>query len=164
MKPAAEKVQAVIAELGLDRTVIELGVHARTSRQAADALGVEVAQIAKSLVFTVNGAPIMVVAAGDNRVDEAKVGRLAGGAVRRADPEQVKQATGYSIGGVPPFGHVSRLPIWIDADLGRHALLYAAAGVPECVFPLTLDELVRGSGGVVADVKQDVGEQQGGRS
>ena len=162
MKPAAEKVQAALTASGLTREVIELEVHARTSQQAADALGVKVAQIAKSLVFTVNGAPIMVVAAGDNRVDEAKVGRLVGGTVRRADPEQVKQVTGYSIGGVPPLAHASPLPILIDGDLGRYPVIYAAAGLPECVFPLTLAELVRVSGGVVADVKQDT-ERQGGR-
>jgi prolyl-tRNA editing enzyme YbaK/EbsC (Cys-tRNA(Pro) deacylase) len=162
MKPAAQKVQAALSACGLTREVIELGVHARTSQQAAAALGVAVGQIAKSLVFTVNGAPIMVIAAGDNRVDERKVSALAGGAIRRADPDQVKQATGYSIGGVPPVAHASRLPIWIDRDLGRHAVFYAAAGLPECVFPLTLDELVRASGGTVADVKQD-GAQQGGQ-
>lgn len=156
--------QAAITASGLGGKVIELDVHARTSQEAAAALGVEVAQIAKSLVFTVNGAPIMVVAAGDNRVDEGKVSALAGGKVRRADPDQVKQATGYSIGGVPPFAHASRLPIWIDRDLGRHAVFYAAAGLPECVFPLTLAELVRASGGTLADVKQDGNPQGGDRS
>jgi prolyl-tRNA editing enzyme YbaK/EbsC (Cys-tRNA(Pro) deacylase) len=161
MKPAVQKVQAALTVCGLTREVIELDVHARTSQQAADALGVTVAQIAKSLVFTVNGAPIMVVAAGDNRVDEEKVSALAGGKIRRADPDQVKQATGYSIGGVPPVAHASPLPIWIDRDLGRHAVFYAAAGLPECVFPLTLDELVRASGGTVADVKQDAAQQGG---
>ncbi|MEK8036272.1 MAG: YbaK/EbsC family protein, partial [candidate division NC10 bacterium] len=95
MKPAAAKVQAAIAERGLDRTVVDLGMHARTSQQAADALAVAVGQIAKSLVFTVDGVPVMVIASGANRVDEAKVGRLARGAVRRADPETVRQATGY---------------------------------------------------------------------
>ena len=161
MKPAVQKVQAALSACGLTREVIELDVHARTSQQAADALGVTVAQIAKSLVFTVNGAPIMVVAAGDNRVDEGKVSALAGGKIRRADPDQVKQATGYSIGGVPPVAHASPLPIWIDRDLGRHGVFYAAAGLPECVFPLTLDELVRASGGTVADVKQDAAQQGG---
>ncbi|HKZ08638.1 MAG TPA: YbaK/EbsC family protein [Methylomirabilota bacterium] len=151
--------QAAIVASGLTGKVIALDVHARTSQQAADALGVKVAQIAKSLVFTVNGAPIMVVAAGDNRVDEGKVARLAGGKIRRADPDQVKQATGYSIGGVPPFAHASRIPIWIDEDLGRHPVFYAAAGLPECVFPLTFDELVRASGGTIADVKQDDSRQ-----
>jgi prolyl-tRNA editing enzyme YbaK/EbsC (Cys-tRNA(Pro) deacylase) len=146
-------VQSAIHALGIDRKVVELDVHARTSRQAADALGVAVAQIAKSLVFTVNGSPLLVIASGANRVDEGKLGRLVGGAVRRADPETVRQATGYAIGGVPPLGHVAALPIYIDGDLLRYALVYAAAGVPECVFPLTPDELVRGTGGRVVDVK-----------
>ena len=153
MKPAVGKVQAAIAERGLDRAVIELAVHARTSQQAADALAVTVGQIAKSLVFTVNGVPVMVIASGANRVDEGKVGRLAGGAVRRADPETVRQATGYAIGGVPPFGHQTRLPIYVDRDLQQYALIYAAAGVPECVFPLAPEELIRATGGTVADVK-----------
>jgi len=155
VKPAVGKVQAAIAERGLDRAVIELAVHARTSPQAAEALGVSVGQIAKSLVFTVNAAPVMVIASGANRVDETKVGRLAGGAVRRADPETVRQATGYAIGGVPPFGHQTLLPIYIDRDLERYEMVYAAAGVPECVFPLTPEELIRATGGIVADVKLD---------
>jgi prolyl-tRNA editing enzyme YbaK/EbsC (Cys-tRNA(Pro) deacylase) len=146
-------VQSAISALGIDRKVVELDVHARTSRQAAAALGVAVAQIAKSLVFTVNGRPLLVIASGANRVDEGKLGRLAGGTVRRADPETVRQATGYAIGGVPPLGHVAALPIYIDGDLLRYELVYAAAGVPECVFPLTPAELVRGTGGRVVDVK-----------
>lgn len=133
--------------------MIELAVHARTSQQAAEALGVAVGQIAKSLVFTVNGAPLMVIASGANRVDEARVGRLAGGTLRRADPETARQATGYTIGGIPPFGHQTALPIYIDRDLQQYPLVYAAAGVPECVFPLTPAELIRASGGTVVDVK-----------
>ncbi len=145
--------QSAIIGLGLDRKVIELDVVARTSQQAADALGVGVGQIAKSLVFIVNGSPLLVIASGANRVDEAELGRLAGGNVRRADPDAVKQATGYAIGGVPPLGHVAALPIYIDRDLLRHELIYGAAGVPDCVFPLTPDELVRSTGGRVVDVK-----------
>jgi prolyl-tRNA editing enzyme YbaK/EbsC (Cys-tRNA(Pro) deacylase) len=112
-----------------------------------------VGQIAKSLVFIVNGSPLLVIASGANRVDEVELGRLAGGNVRRADPDAVKQATGYAIGGVPPLGHVAALPIYIDRDLLRHGLIYGAAGVPDCVFPLTPDELVRCTGGRVVDVK-----------
>lgn len=160
MKPAVQKVQAAITEHGLDRRVIELEVHARTSQQAADALGVGVGQIAKSLVFTVNGSPVLVVASGANRVDEAKLAALGGGTVRRADPETVKQATGYTIGGVAPLGHPGPLPIYIDADLLQYELVYAAAGVSECVFPLTPDELVRATGGRVVYVKAD-GESKG---
>lgn len=148
------RVQAALRALGLGRAVVELAVEARTSQQAADAVGVGVEQIAKSLVFTVNGAPVMVVASGVNRVDERKLGLLAGGKVRRADADTVKRATGYAIGGVPPLGHDAPLPIWLDEDLMRHALIYAAAGVPECVFPLTPDELLRATGGRIADVKE----------
>lgn len=155
MKPSVERVRSAIRDLGLEREVIELSVDARTSQQAADALGVEVGQIAKSLVFTVNRNPLMVIASGANRVDEEKLGRLAGGKVRRADPETVKQATGYTIGGVPPLGHAAPLPVYIDPDLLRYALIYGAAGSPECVFPLTPDELIRATGGQVADLKQE---------
>ncbi len=141
-------------QLGIQRDVIELGVDARTSRQAADALGVAVGQIAKSLVFTVNRSPLLVIASGANRVDESKLGELAGGPVRRADPETVKQATGYSIGGVAPLGHPAPLPVYIDGDLLQYDVIYAAAGVPECVFPLTPEELIRGTEGRVADLKE----------
>jgi prolyl-tRNA editing enzyme YbaK/EbsC (Cys-tRNA(Pro) deacylase) len=154
MKPAASRVQAALAALGLDRAVLELPVDARTSPQAAEAVGVGVGQIAKSLVFTVDGAPVMVVASGVNRVDERKLARLAGGKVRRADAATVRQATGFAIGGVPPLGHETALPIWVDEDLLAHDLIYAAAGVPDCVFPLSPDELVRATGGQVADVKE----------
>ncbi len=154
MKPAVLRVQSALFELGLGGAVVELAVEARTSQQAADAVGVHVGQIAKSLVFTVDGEPVMVIASGVNRVDERKLGRLAGGKVRRADVETVKRATGYTIGGVPPFAHETALPIWVDEDLLRHDLIYAAAGVPECVFPLTPDELLRATGGRVADVKE----------
>lgn len=154
MKPAAARVQAALDALGLERAVIELPVEARTSQQAADAVGIDVGQIAKSLVFTVDGAPVMVIASGVNRVDERKLAALAGGKVRRADADTVKRATGYTIGGVAPLGHETVLPIWIDEDLLRHDLIYAAGGVPECVFPLTPDELLKATGGRVAHVKE----------
>ena len=147
--------QSAIAALGLDRRVIELDVLARTSQQAADALGVTVAQIAKSLVFTVNGSPVLVIASGANRVDERRLAALAGGVVKRADPDTVRQATGYVIGGVPPIAHAGPLPIYIDRDLLQYELIYAAAGLPDCVFPLTPDELVRSTAGRIADVKEE---------
>jgi Cys-tRNA(Pro) deacylase len=154
MKPAVQKVRSAIGELGLTGEVIELAVEARTSQQAADALGVTVGQIAKSLVFTVNKSPLLVIASGANRVDEGKLGKLTGGKVRRADPETVKQSTGYTIGGVPPFAHATSLPVYIDPDLLQYELIYAAAGAAECVFPLTPQELVRATGGQVIDVKE----------
>jgi prolyl-tRNA editing enzyme YbaK/EbsC (Cys-tRNA(Pro) deacylase) len=162
VKPAAQRVQTAIAERGLDRRVIELAVHARTSQQAADALGVAVGQIAKSLVFTVDGRPLLVVASGANRVDERRLGELAGGRVRRADPETVKRATGYTIGGVPPIGLAGELTVYLDRDLLGYDLVYAAAGLSECVFPIAPDELVRATGGRVVDVKEEGRDPQGG--
>jgi len=152
LKPAAARVQAALAARGLVREVIELPVEARTSQQAADAVGVHVAQIAKSLVFSVEGEAVMVIASGANRVDEARLGSLAGGRVRRASPDVVRDATGYVIGGVAPVGHPRPLRIWIDQDLLRHERIYAAAGLPECVFPLSPAELVAITGGVVVDI------------
>jgi prolyl-tRNA editing enzyme YbaK/EbsC (Cys-tRNA(Pro) deacylase) len=162
VKPGVEKVQAAIAELGLDRRVIELGVHARTSQQAADALRVTVGQIVKSLVFTVDGRPLLVVASGANRVDERRLAELAGGQIRRADPATVKEATGYTIGGVPPIGLASPLAIYVDRDLLAHELVYAAAGLSECVFPIAPDELVRATGGQIVDIKEAGSDPKGG--
>jgi prolyl-tRNA editing enzyme YbaK/EbsC (Cys-tRNA(Pro) deacylase) len=161
MKPAAERVQAAITGHGLDRQVIELAVHARTSQQAADALGVTVGQIVKSLVFTADGRPLLVAASGANRVDERRLGELAAGRIRRADPETVKQVTGYTIGGVPPIGLASPLPVYVDRDLLGYDLVYAAAGLPECVFPIAPRELVGATGGRVVDIKEAVSEAKG---
>ena len=153
MKPAAQRVQQALDALGIPRKVIELSVSARTSREAAAALGVSAAQIAKSLVFTANGSPVLVIASGANRVDELKLARLAGGKIRKADPETVKQATGFAIGGVPPLGHPAPLPTFIDRDLLRYEVIYPAGGVPECVFPISPDELLRATGGTLADLR-----------
>lgn len=163
-KPAVEKVQAAITEHGLDRRVIELPVHARTSQQAADALGVTVGQIVKSLVFTADDRPVLVAASGANRVDERRLGELAGGRIRRADPATVKRATGYTIGGVPPIALASALPVYVDRDLLGYELVYAAAGLPECVFPIAPQELVRATGGTVVDIKEAGGNSGGGRA
>lgn len=162
MKPAAQKVQTAIADHGLRREVIELAVHARTSQQAADALGVTVGQIVKSLVFTADGRPLLVAASGVNRVDERRLGELAGGRIRRADPDTVKRATGYTIGGVPPIGLDTALTVYIDRDLLGYDLVYAAAGRPECVFPIAPDELVRATGGQVVDIKEAGSDPAGG--
>jgi Cys-tRNA(Pro) deacylase len=159
MRPPAQRVQSALRALGLARDVIELAVEARTSEQAALAVGVSVGHIAKSLVFTVNQEPILVVASGANRVDEKRLGALLGGKIRRADPETVKQATGYTIGGVAPLGHPAPLPVYIDSDLLQYDLVYAAAGLPDCVFPLTPDELIHATGGRVVDLKEEKGER-----
>ncbi len=161
MKPAALKVQEALGALGIARSLIELPVSAKTSREAAAALGVNVAQIAKSLVFTSNGNPVLVIASGANRVDERKLERLTGGKVRKADAETVKQATGFAIGGVPPLAHAISLPTYIDRDLLQHEVVYPAGGLPECVFPISPQELLRATGGQIVDIRQD---QSGGQA
>lgn len=163
MKAAARRVEEALAALGFSRSLIELGVSARTAQEAATAVGARLGQIAKSLVFTADGSPILVIVSGENRVDEGRLGALVGGKVRRADPETVRKVTGFSIGGVPPVGHATKLPVYIDRDLLRHPLIYAAGGAPEVLFALAPDELLRATGGSVVDVKQEE-ETAGGRT
>ncbi|HYE01030.1 MAG TPA: YbaK/EbsC family protein [Alphaproteobacteria bacterium] len=139
--------------LGPDFAVLEFEASTRTSAEAAAAVGCDVAQIAKSLVFrAASGRSVLVVASGTNRVDEAKVAALIGEPIRRADADFVRDRTGYAIGGVPPLGHAVPPAVLIDRDLLRFDSLWAAAGTPNAVFRLTPDDLVRLSGGAVGDV------------
>ncbi|KAF1043575.1 YbaK/EbsC family protein [Xylophilus sp.] len=131
---------------------------ARTAQQAADALGVAVGQIAKSVVFrrTADDAPVLVVAAGDRRVDEAKVAALVGG-IARADAAFVKGRTGFSIGGVAPIGHALPPVALIDCSLLRFDEIWAAAGHPHAVFRLRPQDLTGLTGAPVADVVTEGG-------
>lgn len=125
----------------------------RTAADAAAAIGCDVAQIVKSLVFRrEGGAPLLVVASGVNRVDEAKVAALVGEPIGKADAAFVRAATGFAIGGVPPAGHAEPIETLVDRDLLEHDEIWAAAGTPRTVFPLTPDELVAMTGGRVVDV------------
>lgn len=127
----------------------------RTAVDAANAIGVEVAQIVKSLVFRLaSGEALLVVASGANRVDERKLEALAGQAVGKADADFVRAQTGFAIGGVPPAGHATRIETLVDEDLLALDELWAAAGTPRDVFSLTPAELVAMTGGRVADVAQ----------
>jgi prolyl-tRNA editing enzyme YbaK/EbsC (Cys-tRNA(Pro) deacylase) len=151
-RPAAAVVQAGQAA-GLDLEVREFPDGTRTAAAAAQAVGCAVDQIVKSLVFVADGAPVLVLTSGGNRVDETKVARRTGAArVRKADAEEARAATGYAIGGTPPFGHPSRLRVLVDQDLTAFELVWAAAGTPRHVFPITPAALLRASGGEVADV------------
>ena len=124
----------------------------KTAADAAAAIGVEVGQIVKSLVFLVDGVPTMALVAGDNRLDEAKLAAAIGGTeVVRPDGDAVRAATGFPIGGVPPFGH--DLPIHVDRDLLRFDVVWAAAGTWTDVFAITPDDLVRATSGTVTDLK-----------
>jgi prolyl-tRNA editing enzyme YbaK/EbsC (Cys-tRNA(Pro) deacylase) len=133
-----------------------LDVAARTSQEAADALGVSVGQIAKSVVFRrkQDDSAVLVVAAGDRRVDEKRVAAITG-ALGRADADFVKARTGFSIGGVSPLAHAEPLTVLIDRSLFRFSAVWAAAGHPNGVFCATPDELVRLAAAPVADVVQE---------
>lgn len=125
----------------------------RTAADAATAIGCHVGQIVKSLVFVADDRPVLVLTSGSNRVDPDRVASLLGAdAVTKADADVVRAATGFAIGGTPPFGHPAALPTLVDRDLLAHEQVWAAAGSPDSVFPLDPDDLLARSGGTVADV------------
>jgi prolyl-tRNA editing enzyme YbaK/EbsC (Cys-tRNA(Pro) deacylase) len=159
LSPSAQRVQVALAAAGLSCRIVEHASSSRTSAEAAGLLGCEVGQIAKSLVFRRGDASsptgaVLVVASGANRVDEAKVASLLGEPIGRADAAFVRAATGYAIGGIPPLGHATPMPVLVDRDLLRFVVVYAAGGTPNALFPIAPADLVRASGGVVADVAQ----------
>jgi prolyl-tRNA editing enzyme YbaK/EbsC (Cys-tRNA(Pro) deacylase) len=143
----AARVAAAAGAEGLTIEVVGYPEGTRTAADAAAAVGCEVARIVKSLVFTVDGAPVVALVAGDARLDEGLLGEAAGGAVGRADADVVRSATGYPIGGVPPFAHASPLPTYVDESLLAHDTVWAAAGTPRHVFEVAPAELLRLSGG-----------------
>lgn len=151
-------VQSALDELGVD---IQVQLHEEstaTAEEAAEAAGCELGQIAKSLCFSVNGDPVLIITAGDKRVDDRKVGGLydvSRKKVRLADYDTTAEVTGYHPGGVPPVGHAHALPVLIDSSLGRFETIFAAAGSPQAIFPIPFDLLVEITGGEVADVAQD---------
>jgi prolyl-tRNA editing enzyme YbaK/EbsC (Cys-tRNA(Pro) deacylase) len=152
---ATDRVQGALAEHGLAIVVRSFPDGTRTAEQAAAAVGVEVGQIVKSMVFVRPGSgrhPLLVLTSGANRVDEARVGTLVGEPIERAGADEVRTATGFSIGGVPPVGHGLPLDVFVDEDLLRYGVVWAAAGTPHDVFSITPDDLVRVTDGRVAHV------------
>ena len=151
------RVAQALAERGHAHAPRWLPEAVRTSQQAADALGVAVGQIAKSVIFRrqSDGAAVLVVTSGDRRVDEKRVAALTG-ALGRADAGFVKERTGFSIGGVAPLAHANPTVTLIDRELFRFAEIWAAAGHPNGVFLLTPAELVALTAAPVADVAVDV--------
>jgi prolyl-tRNA editing enzyme YbaK/EbsC (Cys-tRNA(Pro) deacylase) len=133
--------------------VRRLDESTHTAAAAAAALGVPVGAIVKSLVFTADGEPLLVLASGDHLVDTDRIAAALGAAaVRRADPETVRSATGFAIGGVAPVGHPAPLRTVVDTHLATYPQLWAAAGTPDSIFPTHYDELLRVTGGVALDV------------
>ena len=145
--------QAWAADRGLDLEIRHFPAGTRTAEDAARAIGCDVAQIVKSLVFTAGGRPVIALVSGANRLDPARLQGMTAGAVARADAELVREATGYAIGGVPPFGHATELPVYVDRDLLRFDEIWAAAGTPDTVFPITPERLLELSRGEPADLK-----------
>lgn len=144
--------EAWAAANGLAIEVRRFPAGTRTAADAARAIGCDVDQIVKSLVFSAGGRPVIALVSGGNQLDLERLGTLTGGDVGKADAAVVREVTGYSIGGVPPFGHLTKLPVYVDRDLLRFETVWAAAGTPDSVFPITPELLVTHSGGTVADL------------
>jgi prolyl-tRNA editing enzyme YbaK/EbsC (Cys-tRNA(Pro) deacylase) len=143
-----------LADSGIGVAVRQFPAGTRTAIDAARAVGCGVGQIVKSLVFMAGGRPVVALVSGANRLDERRLGAVAGEPVEKADAEVARLATGYAIGGVPPFGHATEVPVFMDRDLLGHAVVWAAAGRPDSVFEIAPERLRELSGAVVADLKQ----------
>ncbi len=157
--PNTVRVIAAAREAGLEITTRRFPEGTKTAADAAAAIGVAVGQIVKSLVFAVDGEIVMAYVSGANQLDEKKLAAAAGGAkCSRVDADAVRAATGYPIGGVPPFGHSTQLRVFVDPDLlqydGVNDMVWAAAGTWNDNFAISPNELVRVSGGVVTDLKR----------
>lgn len=153
--PAVDAVESALKAAGVEPRTTWFDAATNTASAAAAKLGVEVAAIANSLVFTLDGEPILVMASGGHRVDTEYLGEQLGGTVARATASEVKSATGQVIGGVAPVGHPAPLRTFVDVDLARFPELWAAAGHPHTVFPLTYDELLTVTAGVPVKVVRD---------
>jgi prolyl-tRNA editing enzyme YbaK/EbsC (Cys-tRNA(Pro) deacylase) len=138
LHPTAQRLQQRLHELGLDVAIRELSDSTRTAQEAADAVGADVGQIVKSLVFMAGDEPLLCLCAGDRRVDTAKLGD----GVRQARGNEVRDATGFAIGGVPPLGHEQPVRTVIDSSLRRFDTVWCAGGTPHAVFPVDTQALI----------------------
>jgi prolyl-tRNA editing enzyme YbaK/EbsC (Cys-tRNA(Pro) deacylase) len=160
--PNVVRVADAARRAGLEVEIRRFPQGTRTAEDAARAVGCAVGQIVKSLVFIVDGDPVLVLVAGDNRLDPQRlVSALHAGSARRATGEEVRAATGFAIGGVPPLGHASPLTTVIDADLLRHERVWAAAGLPDAVFAVSPADLARATGAVRAEIAAGAGATGG---
>lgn len=159
-----ERFSRAARELGVDVEVRRFPEGTKTAADAARAVGCEIGQIVKSLVFMAEDGPLLALTSGPNLADTDRLAELTGArVVRRASPEEARDATGFAIGGTPPFGHTKDLAVLIDRDLTAFELLWAAAGAPDAVFPISPRDLVTASRGRVADFKKAATEIRGAR-
>ena len=158
MSDAVERFVNACSALGFDVQVRRFPQGTKTAQDAADAIGCDVGQIVKSLIFTADGdRPLLALTSGSNRVDEGRLAAIAGAAsVRRATPDEARAATGFAVGGTPPFAHPRPVDSFCDPDLLGHDRVWAAAGTPDSVFPINPEILMRLSGASVAGFTVDV--------
>jgi prolyl-tRNA editing enzyme YbaK/EbsC (Cys-tRNA(Pro) deacylase) len=153
MASGPERVQQALDACGLESRVVRLPNSTRTASEAAQAVGCEVGAIAKSLLFKADGEPLLVICAGDRRVNTVAVANIVGAVdVRMASADDVRAVTGYAIGGVPPIGHASSIRTLMDTSLLRWPVIYAAAGAHDALFPADPNRLLEVSGATPADI------------
>jgi prolyl-tRNA editing enzyme YbaK/EbsC (Cys-tRNA(Pro) deacylase) len=152
---AVDRFLASVKAAGLTVEVRRFPAGTRTAPEAARAVGCEVGQIVKSLVFIADGTAFIALTSGANRADPARLAAVVGAReVRRATPEEAREATGFAIGGTPPFGHPRPLRVLMDSELSGYEVLWAAAGAPDAVFSISPTELLVVTGAEVADFKE----------
>ena len=154
--PNVARVTQAAKDAGLEIEVRKFPEGTKTAQDAADAIGVTVGQIVKSLVFGVDDEIVMALVSGVNQLDEKKLAAAAGGAkCKRVDADAVREATGYAIGGVPPLGLATQMRIFIDPDLLQYDEVWAAAGTWNDVFAIKPDSLAHSTGGLIVDLKRN---------
>ncbi|MEL6585826.1 MAG: YbaK/EbsC family protein [Pseudomonadota bacterium] len=151
MSKSLKRVTAALEALNLPGRPVEMPSETRTAAQAAAAVGCEIDQIAKSILFACGDGCALFLTAGGNQVDGARASALAGAALGRADAATVRAVTGFAIGGVSPLGHLSPSPVWMDRRLMAFDQVWAAAGTPRHVFPIAPQALLRATGATLAD-------------
>jgi prolyl-tRNA editing enzyme YbaK/EbsC (Cys-tRNA(Pro) deacylase) len=151
----AERIQNELINYGITTKFIEFSASTRTAQEAADAIGCNIAQIIKSLVFCTDktNQPILILASGINRVNEKIIEQLIGKKIKKANADFVKMVTGFAIGGVPPLGHAQKITTFIDKDLLQYDQVWAAAGTPHTVFCLNSSNLVRITDGTITCIQ-----------
>jgi Cys-tRNA(Pro) deacylase len=154
LSPSAQKVQDALQQLGSGCQVIEFNESTRTAEEAAARCGCQLGQIVKSLIFKgkTSARPVLVLTSGSNRVDEKLLAQAIGEKIGRADPDFVRSATGFAIGGVSPLGHAQPIATYLDEDLLQYPTIWAAAGTPNAVFEVTPEELTTITGAKILKV------------
>jgi prolyl-tRNA editing enzyme YbaK/EbsC (Cys-tRNA(Pro) deacylase) len=155
MKASVQRVHDALLNLGIEPRIREYTESARSAEDAARAIGTGVERIVKSLVFVAGEASVLALVSGSNRASIDRLAAILQAPVRRADAARVRASTGYAIGGVPPVGHAMDLTVLLDEDLLQYDLIWAAAGTPHAVFPITPQELLRITGAQAVQLKEE---------